>query len=129
MDRRLDDLDRRVVADLDRRINGEGDLRETECSWIRVLGRADELDAVEHRIRHVGWDGAEPEIDVDVGGGVALEPAGLEGDGAAFDGPFRAVGRGREAAAWKRERSMGVGIGVEARAEGLTSGCTGGRGL
>lgn len=58
-----------------------------------------------HGERHVrgtvvGTIGAESEIKVEEGGGVALEPAGLDGDGAAVDGPESAVGGGAHAAAW-----------------------------
>ena len=99
MQRGFNHLDGSVVADFDGRVDGEGHLREAECARVGVLGRADELDAVEHGVGHVRGHGAETHVDVDVGGGVALEPARLEGDGAAFYGPFGAVGGGREAAA------------------------------
>lgn len=50
-------------------------------------------------MRHVGWDGAETEVDVEEGGFVALEPAGLDAEGAAGGGPVGAVGGGGDAAA------------------------------
>lgn len=43
---------------------------------------------------------AETHVDVEEGEGVAGEPARLDGDGAAFEGPFCAVGGCGHAAAW-----------------------------
>jgi len=59
-----------------------------------------------HREGHVGWSaswsgGAKSEVHVEECGGVALEPAGLEGDGAASYGPEGAVCGCGHAAAWE----------------------------
>ena len=97
---RLNDLDRRMITHLDTRVGWEGHLWEAPSARVGFVGGADELDAVHHDIRHVGRDGAEAHVDVDEGRGVAGEPAGLEGEGAAGYGPFGAVGRGGHATAW-----------------------------
>lgn len=59
-----------------------------------------------HGEGHVGWSvvgpvGAESEVHVEECGGVALEPAGLQRDCSAGDGPECAVGCCGHAAAWE----------------------------
>lgn len=104
MNRRLHDLNRRIISYINRRICGQWHLRQTEGSRVRIFARADDLHDGGHGERHVlgtivGAIGAESEIKVEEGGGVTLKPAGLNGDGAAVDGPESAVGGSRHAAA------------------------------
>ena len=49
---------------------------------------------------HVLWDCAETDVDVDQGSFVAWEPARLECDTTAVDGPLGAVVGARHTAAW-----------------------------
>jgi hypothetical protein len=112
MKRRLHDLNRRIIPDIDRRVRREGHLWEAESARVRVLVGPDDLEYAGHGEGHVGGTaagtvGAEAEIDVEEGGGMALEPAGLYGDGAAFEGPQGAVGGCGHAAAWEGEELVG----------------------
>ena len=68
----------------------------------------------DHGEGHVGWSavgpvGAESEIHVEEGGGVALEPAWLKGDGSAGCGPEGAVRCCWHAAACWGEMSVKFG--------------------
>lgn len=88
MNRRLDDLNRRIIAYLHARIYWKRNLRQTERSGIWVLAGTNDLEDWNHREGHVGWTGVwsvctKAEIHVEECCGVALEPAGLEGDGTA----------------------------------------------
>ena len=87
MDRRLDHLNGGIPADHGGIIRGQRHLRQTEGAGVRLAGGAGDLEDGLHGQRHVGWEGAVAQVDVEEGGGVALEPAGLDGDGAARDGP------------------------------------------
>ncbi|KAL2289250.1 hypothetical protein FJTKL_02267 [Diaporthe vaccinii] len=78
----LNDLDGGVVAGLDGGVGGEGHLGQADG---RDHGEAHVPGAV------VGAVGAEAHVDVEEGRGVALEPARLEGEGAARRGPVCAV--------------------------------------
>ena len=95
----LDDLDGGVVADVDARVDGQRHLRQAEGARVGFGGGADDLEGRHHRVRHVERHGAVAHVDVEEGGRVSGEPAWLDGDGAAFDGPERAVCRGGHAAA------------------------------
>lgn len=98
--RRLNNLDRRIIARLNCRIYRQRHLWQTERSRVRIPARPHDLECRNHRVGHVDGDGAVAEIDIEEGSGVALKPAGLDGDGAAANGPERAILRGRHAAAW-----------------------------
>ena len=99
MHRRLDDLNGCLVAGLNGGVGREGHLRQTDGAWVGVPGGADDLEGRHHVEGHVERDLAEAHVDVEEGGGVALEPAGLDGDGAAADGPFGSIGGGGHTAA------------------------------
>lgn len=99
MNSRLDDLDRCLVARLDRRICRQGHLWQTECARVRVPAGTQHLESRQHVEGHVKGLLAEAHVDVEEGGGVPVEPAGLNGDGAASDWPFGAVLGGGHAAA------------------------------
>lgn len=106
MDCRLYDLDGRVVAYLHGGVCWERDLWQTEGAGVGPLAGTGDLKDGHHGEGHVGGAavgavGAEAKVDVEEGGGVALEPAGLDGDGAAGYGPEGAVARGAHAAAWE----------------------------
>lgn len=99
MSRRLNDLNSRQITHINRQTGRQGNLGQTECARVRVRGGTDDLEGREHWAAHVLWYGAETEIEVEEGCGVALEPAWLNGDGAALDRPFCAVGGGWHSAA------------------------------
>lgn len=111
MHRRLHNLNRSIIPHIHRRIRREGNLRQTKRSRIRSLAWPSDLEHWHHGERHV-WGTAErgiifrtivaeSEVDVEEGGGVALEPAGLDGDGAAGYRPVGAVAGGGHTAAWR----------------------------
>lgn len=86
MDGDFDDLDGGVVAGLDGGVGWERHLWEAEASWVGVLGGADDLEDGHHGEGHVGGAagravGAESEVYVEEGGGVALEPTWWMGEG------------------------------------------------
>lgn len=94
----LNDLDGGVVARLDGGVAGQRHLGQADGARVGVLGWAQDLEGADHGVAHVlgpaaGAVGAEAQVHVDEGRGVALEPAGLEGDGAAGRGPVGAVCR------------------------------------
>lgn len=97
--RRQNHLNRRIITHIHRMPRRQRHLRETDCPRIRQVTGPLEGKRLDHGVAHVGRDGAEAHVHVDEAGGVAWEPAGLEGDGAAADGPVGAVGRGGHAAA------------------------------
>lgn len=102
MHSRLNDLNSRQITHLD--IDGvvrQRHLGQAEGAGVGVAGGTDDLEGREHGEGDVGWLRAEAHVDVDEGGGVAGEPAGLDSDGAAVYGPFGAVGGGGHAAAWE----------------------------
>lgn len=88
----LNDLDRRLVADVDTDIGRQGHLRQTECPRVWVVGRADNLERRHDRVAHVLRRLPEAQVDVDQGPRMAREPAGLDSDCSAADGPLGAVG-------------------------------------
>ena len=83
MHSRLHNLNGRIPPHNRRIIRRQRHLRQTKRARIRLLCGARDLEDGHHGEGHVGWEGAVAEVDVEEGGGVALEPAGLEGDGAA----------------------------------------------
>ena len=90
--RRLNNLNRRILPHNRRIINRQRYLRDADTAIIRyVVGPHDAKDGLHGQGVVVGH-GADAEVDVEEGVGVALEPARLEADGAAADGPFGAVG-------------------------------------
>jgi hypothetical protein len=97
--RRLNNLDRRLVAHVHRRVRRQRHLRQAERARVRIPRRPDDLEGGHHVEGHVEGGLAEAQVDVDEGACVALEPAGLDCYGAAFQGPFGAVLRGGHAAA------------------------------
>lgn len=93
---RLDDLNGGQVARVDIGTDGERYLGEADGSRIGIVGGAEDLEGLDHGVGHVGRAavggvGAEAEINLHKGRQVAAEPAWLEGDGAAADGPVCAV--------------------------------------
>lgn len=121
MNRNLDNLDRRIVPHIHRRIRWQRHLWQTECPWVRILRWANDLEYGDHGEGHVGWSlvgsvGAESEVDVEERCGMALEPSGLDGDGSAGGGPHCAVGGCAHASAWGvlvdvyRRRGEGEGM-------------------
>jgi hypothetical protein len=104
VDRQLDDLDGRKVTGADGDVGGRRDLRQADGARVRVARGPEDAELGNHGQAHVqraviGAVGAEAEVDEDLRLGVALEPAGLEGDGTACRGPVRPVRGGGDAAA------------------------------
>lgn len=101
----LDDLDSSVVADLEVGcVDGQGHLRETEGSRIEVSRWTGDLENGDHRVAHIEGVGAGPfslvsHVDVEEGGGVALEPTRLDRDRSSFQGPLGSVLRDSKASA------------------------------
>lgn len=92
MNSHLHNLNRRIIPHIHRRIRWKRHLRETKRSRVWILRGSNDLEDGHHGERHVGWSlvgtgGAEAEVYVEECCGVALEPAGLECDGAACCGP------------------------------------------
>jgi hypothetical protein len=94
VDGELNELDCGVVAGFHARVCGQGHLREAEGAGEGVFAGAEELEGRDHGVAHV-WRAAklvvvvgafvsEADVHVDECCGVALEPAWLEGDGAAL---------------------------------------------
>lgn len=104
----LDNLDGGLVAGLDVCADGQRNLSETDGAGVGIVGRAEDLEGMDHGVAHVGRAavnvgagiGAKAKIDLKERGEVAAEPAGLEGDGAAANGPVGAVLGDSRAAAW-----------------------------
>jgi len=92
----LDYLDRRVVARLDRHVGRQRYLRQTQGAGVGVLARSENLEGRHDRETHVagtavGAVSSQTHVDIEESGGVALEPARLEGDGTADGRPVRPV--------------------------------------
>lgn len=92
----LNDLDGGVVPRLDGGVCGERHLGQADGARVGVLAGPEDLEGRDHGEAHVPGAivravGAEAHVDVEEGGGVALEPARLEGEGAARRGPVGAV--------------------------------------
>lgn len=85
--RRLHHLNGCIIAYLRRVIRRQGHLREAEAAVVLLVRRAEDLEDLLHGEGVVLWNGAFAQVDVEEGGGVAGEPAGLDADGAAGDGP------------------------------------------
>lgn len=49
----LDNLNGSEIAGLDARVDGQRDLREADGAWVRVVGRADDLEELDHGVGHV----------------------------------------------------------------------------
>lgn len=101
----LDDLDGGQVAGLDGDVGRQGHLREADGARVGVRAGAEDLEGRYHGEAHVlgpavGPVGAKAHVDVNERRRVALEPARLEGDGAALCRPVRPILRHRHAAAW-----------------------------
>lgn len=101
----LDYLDGGQITGFDARVCGQRYLRQANGARVRVVRRALDGEGVNHGVGHVFGAvvrpvGAEAEVDVDDGRGMASEPAWLEGEGAARGGPVCAVLGGSYAAAW-----------------------------
>jgi len=104
VDGHLDDLDGGIVTDVHGGVGREGDLRQAEGAGVGSVAGTVDLEDGHHGEGHVGGTavravGAEAEVDVEEGGAVALEPAGLEGEGAAEEGPGCAVAGGAHSSA------------------------------
>jgi hypothetical protein len=97
--RQFDDLDRRVVADLEGEVRRQRDLRQAEGAVVLRVGGPDDAEDGDRGVAVVERLVAVAHVEVELRVGVAGEPAGLDGDGAALDGPFGAVGGGGQAAA------------------------------
>ena len=95
----LHDLNRRKIANLVSNLRRQRDLGHAEGAGVGVVGRAGDLEGRDDRVAHVLGDLAETHVDVDQSRQMAWEPAGLDGNGAAGDGPLGAVARGRHATA------------------------------
>lgn len=93
---KLNNLDGGVVAGRDGGVGRQGHLWQAHRARVGVLAGPQDLEGRDHGEAHVpgaivGTVGAEAHVNVEEGGGVALEPARLEGDGAACCGPVCAV--------------------------------------
>lgn len=96
MRRQLHDLDRRIVARLDSKVGRHLHLRQAQRPRVGPVRRAQQLPrglevVGEVQRSSVGPVRVQPDVDIQEGGGVAGEPAGLEGDGAACRGPVGPV--------------------------------------
>jgi len=93
---RLHHLNRSVIPNLHRCIRRQRHLRKTECPWVWVLARANDLENRNHGERHVGWTAsgsicAEAQVHVEECSSMALEPSGLKSDCSACCGPQSTV--------------------------------------
>lgn len=96
MHSKLNNLNGSIITRLNGRVGRERDLRQADGSRVGVLAGPQDLEGRNHGEAHVpgpvvGAVGAEAHVDVEEGRGVALEPARLEGEGAARRGPVCAV--------------------------------------
>lgn len=99
---RLDDLDRRIVADFGRIIRRQRHLGKTERAIVLLIRRSHDLERGQHGVGVVERLVSVAHVDVDKSEGVAREPAGLDGNSAALQGPFGAVLGHGHAAAWTK---------------------------
>ena len=116
--RQLNHLNGRILPDDSGVIDRQGDVRETHTARVDGVLRARDLEHGLHDHREVLRQAAVAEVDVYEGRCVAAEPAWLEADGAAADGPEGAVSRGLHAAAWGRGGVLVGWIGREGGREG-----------
>lgn len=98
----LDDLDGSVVAYVDADVGREWDLGKAKGPWVWGDGWTGDLEGRNHGQTHVERCCAQAQVEVDEGRLVAGEPAGLEGDRTALEGPLCSVGAGYCSAAWKK---------------------------
>lgn len=99
MFRRFHDLNGRHVTGLDTDIGRQRHLRQTDSSRVGVVRGTGDLEGGNDRVAHVLGDLAEANVDIEQGRRVAWEPARLESDGAATDGPVGAILRSGHATA------------------------------
>lgn len=105
---RLNQLDCGVVTRADGDIGRQRHLWQTHSPGVRIVGRADDEEGRDDGVAHIFRDFAEAEIDVDQGSGMAWEPARLEGDSTAADGPLSSVGRPGHTTALKNESVIDI---------------------
>lgn len=95
--RRLNDLDRDILADLQAQIRRHANLRQTELTAVIGVVRAGDLEGMDDRVRHIWWVELafllDADVDIEEGFAVAWEPTGLNGDGPSRDGPLCTVMR------------------------------------
>ena len=91
MFRRLHDLNGRQVARLDADVGRQRHLRQTDSSRVGVVRGTGDLEGGNDRVAHVLGDFAEANVDIEQGRRVAWEPARLDSDGTATDGPVGAI--------------------------------------
>lgn len=106
MDSRFYHLYGGIIPNIHRRVRRQRHLRQTERSGVWVPRGPDNLEYWHHRVRHVWWSavgpvGPKPEVHVEKGCGMPLEPAGLYSDSSSSYGPFGSVGGCGHAAAWE----------------------------
>lgn len=99
-------LYRSIVANLDFSVLGQRHLRDAKRSWIRICGRSDELEGLDHGVVHVLWYSSQAKVDVNEGGFVTGEPARLKCNGAAIDRPIGSVLRCGHPTAWTYEQNQ-----------------------
>ena len=97
MQRRLDDLDGGIIADLRRVGRGQRNLRQAKSALPFLTGRPSDLENGYHVQRHVDGQGANAQVDVHEGRRMAREPARLHGHGATANRPLGTVLRQRHA--------------------------------
>lgn len=103
---RLNNLNRRIVADLGKEVEGQGHVRDTDGAVVKVVGRTDDLEDRHHGMGHVFGLGAVAQVDVDERERVSGEPSGLESDRATTrDRPLRPVLCGRDSTTYEKEKS------------------------
>lgn len=95
----LDDLDGGVVADVDRDVWWDGDLREAETTRVVQIRGTSDLEDRNHVVGHVERLGAQSQIDVEEGELMTVEPTWLDGNGASAYGPLGSVARSGHTAA------------------------------
>lgn len=90
----LHNLNRSQITGLDTDVGGQWYLRQADSSRVRIIRRTGNLEGRHHWVAHVLGNLAEANVDVYQGRRMAREPARLQSDGAATDGPVSAVCRG-----------------------------------
>lgn len=89
---RLNDLDRSMIAWAHADVGRQRDLWQADRARIRVIGRAVDLEGRDHGVAHIRGHRSQTQVDVDERCRMTLEPARLESDRTAADGPFSSVG-------------------------------------
>ena len=90
--RRLNNLDRSVLSHNGCVVHRQWHLGDTYASVVEHVRWTDDPKDGLHGERVIFWDGANTEVDVEEGVGVALEPAWLNTDGTTAYRPFGSVG-------------------------------------